>query len=309
MDSKCLSGGIDIYLKSNNGFEKIPIKDLLKRSLSDLYLWDGYKWVKINKFRQYPSFDKRIELILSDGERICCTVGHKFILASGESKSAESISIGDKIKKAAGFPDSAETINVSDKQLTSLAYWFFRGSGNTKEGIIGLQNINNEQRIVVDFLKEFNCESITSTTIDNCPYIKVASKEYLEFTAKYVIGKLPKKRYLSSEFWDLSNTQIKVFINSLFGCVGANKLDVDSVGFNLELDSTIVSDLRIAAMRLGATFTTEIKNNNTYCIWEWGISPSVEVVDIREGKATFFYELAVDSKLDRYALSSVILTT
>ena len=303
--NKCISGSTNIYIKTNDGFEKILVKDLMKRSLSDLYLWDGYKWVKINGFKQISTFGKRIELVLSDGERICCTDDYYWVLTSGWKKQTKDLSIGDKIKKVAGFPDAVATNNITDSQLTSLAYWFFRGSGTVRECNLLLQNINNEQRIIFDSLKDFNCENISYETIGSSTYVKFASRDYFDFVSKYIIGKLPKKRTLSKDFWELSNKQIRVFVNSVLSCVGANR---NSNEFVLEKDSALVSDLRVAANRLGETFITKEKEDGIHCIWKPIPSTSLEISDIKEGKATFFYEISVESNDGVFSLSNGVLS-
>ena len=308
LNTKYLSGETSIFIKTGSEFEKLPVKNLLKKSLSDVYLWNGYKWVKINGFKQIPVQGMRKEISFSDGNKIYCLSTQKLVSSTGEIKSIDELQIGDTVKKIAAFPNNTTNINISDKQLVSIAYWITRGNNSKKECSFALQNVNNEQRVVVDFIKGFSCENVSLNTIDGVPYIQFISGDFIDFVLTYVCGKSIKTKTLTNAFWNLNNNQLKTFLSALINCVDHKKIDTKTETFVFPADnSNFINDLRILTLRLGYTLNTEVKDGVVNCTLIYEPSTSVEISNISAFGSLYFYDVSVDSKDGLFALANGIV--
>jgi ribonucleotide reductase alpha subunit len=73
----------------------LPIKDLVGKNVT---IFDGYKWVENNRFRQIGFDTKFVQIILESGTKLITTYDHKIVLNDKITRvSAKDIKYGDKI--------------------------------------------------------------------------------------------------------------------------------------------------------------------------------------------------------------------
>lgn len=107
----CVTGDTLILTKEGN----IPIKDLVDKEVE---IWNGYEWSKVT-----PKVTGRnqeiLDIELSNGGKLSCTLYHKFVLKDGERVKAEDLKIGDVLEEWDYIVDGKK-IKYSDVYVTSI---------------------------------------------------------------------------------------------------------------------------------------------------------------------------------------------
>jgi hypothetical protein len=86
----CLSGGLEIYVKSQKGVMPMMIKDFAKLDMSTVQLWNGNKWVSVKSITR-SNTKQGLQIELRSGERIGCTHNHIWPTNNGLKKTSELI--------------------------------------------------------------------------------------------------------------------------------------------------------------------------------------------------------------------------
>ena len=94
----CLSGGTEVYVKTNNREFPMSIKDLYRLDPLSIKLWNGEKWTQMVRMSRNPQIHNEIQFTLRNGERICCTPNHKWPTKEGVVETRD-LKVGDILKR------------------------------------------------------------------------------------------------------------------------------------------------------------------------------------------------------------------
>ena len=316
---KCLSGGTWIYVKSQKGVMPMMIKDMVR--LSNVQLWDGEKWVKVVSWSKNERAGKEIELVLRSGERISCTPEHRFPTANG-LKEAKDLDIGDKLQSTV-FPDEGKTpAYLTDDALWLVGLYIAEGS-RSQDCIQIAGHIKEEERWerVQRLCAHYGARctrSITGNKMD----IRVYGKVISAIIDQHVSGSNAKDKGLTTACWQYDNATLNFILHGYLSGDGHFDSQNNRYRLGFTRNYNLERDLRLICARLGysitlnmstvayngvqsPTFRGEIRMIKSD---HWNAKDRNEIVEIRNARCRYTYDIAVDSEPHLFALASGILT-
>jgi DNA modification methylase len=343
--SKCLSGGMVVYAKTQKGEMPTTIKDLVRLDPQTVKLWDGRKWNQVVKFEEHSSMDDRyrksqitrnkryrgkespilgdIEIELRNGERIGCTRSHKWITDKSILVQAENLKIGD-ILMTTILPEPRNPrlpIGLRSEEIG----WFvglYIAEGSLSNGTIQMaSHINEQERFerLYKIAESFDGHCTKHQTSKNGMTININSPILLGLIETYVSGKTAKRKHLNIRCWKRSNGFLKSIIQ---GFLEGDGHQVDSGFWKITITNNdfLIQDLRIICARLEYSLRMRRRKSKIgdteYPCWRGDLyldknrrkTPDSEIVAIRQSRARKFWMISLVEEPHLFALSSGILT-
>jgi len=321
----CLSGGTWLYTRTQKGDMPMMLKDMSRLDPKTVQLWNGEKWTQLLGTSKTPRAGNEIELVLRSGERISCTVTHKFPTNRGLLEASE-IKIGDCLESVL-VPEPENPKNP--KNITLDAAWFaglYIAEGSRSNKCIQIAGHAKEEarwKRLCLIVRDYGGH-ITRTIDGNKMDIRIYGKVLASLLDEFVSGRIAKDKCLSPVCWKYSNKFLMEILNGyLSGDGGWDKLNKRwRIGFTRNYN--LERDLRALAARLGFNLTLKLSNSfmgdrkfpsfrgeirfESESKKHWNQKNKTEVVEIKKARARFFYDVGVEDKPHLFALSSGTLT-
>ncbi|MYD52269.1 MAG: hypothetical protein F4W93_12430 [Dehalococcoidia bacterium] len=319
----CLSGGTQLYAKTQMQEGPTPLKDLARLHPSTVQLWNGERWTQVTAWRRSDSDEPRVELVLRSGERIGCTASHKWPTGRGLLATSD-IRVGDVLQSAI-LPEPAD--RWRPQYLTDALLWLiglFLAEGSRSEDTIQLSLGRHE----LDWLKKIKAaaedvgNSMTHTLSEGKLDVRLYGRVLNAVLYEYISGKTAKNKHFSPRIWRLPNDALRIVIQGyLYGNGhddGGNRRN--RLGFTRNY--ALERDLRVMAARLGATLTLNLamvkmdgrKFPSFRGEWRWSRSghhnekDRAEIIEVRRSRGRTFYDVSVADEPHLFSLASGVLT-
>lgn len=319
----CLSGGTEVYVRSQKGDMPMTIKDMVRLDPSTLKLWNGEKWTEVLGWSKSRRQGTELELVLRSGERIACTPTHQFPTQRGLVAAAE-LQIGDVIQTTY-LPEPE--IPIAPDHLDLDAAWFaglyvaegsrsgetIQISGHTKE-VVRWERL---RRIVESY-----GGSQSLYTVDNTAHMHIRSKMLAAVLDQLVTGRVAQDKGFNPIVWRYSNNWLEELLHGYLDGDGGYDVDNNRWRLGFTRNYNLERDLRVLCARLGfqltlnlatvkyqgrdvPTFRGEIRfeRNNHH-----NVKDRAEVVEIRKARCRYVYDIGVADEPHLFALASGVLT-
>ena len=319
----CLSGGTEVYVRSQKGDMPMTIKDMVRLDPSTLKLWNGEKWTEVLGWSKSRRQGTELELVLRSGERIACTPTHQFPTQRGLVAAAE-LQIGDVIQTTY-LPEPE--IPLAPDHLDLDAAWFaglyvaegsrsgetIQISGHTKE-VVRWERL---RRIVESY-----GGSQSLYTVDNTAHMHIRSKMLAAVLDQLVTGRVAQDKGFNPIVWRYSNNWLEELLHGYLDGDGGYDVDNNRWRLGFTRNYNLERDLRVLCARLGfqltlnlatvkyqgrdvPTFRGEIRfeRNNHH-----NVKDRAEVVEIRKARCRYVYDIGVADEPHLFALASGVLT-
>ena len=318
----CLSGGTWIYARTQKGDMPMMIRDLYRLKPETVKLWTGNKWVQMLGISKSKRIGDEIELVLRSGERISCSINHKFPTNRGIIESKD-IKIGDIIDSCS-LP---EPEIVRDCAIDEDAAWLaglYIAEGSMSEDTIQISGHakESERWVKIQMIAKKYGGYATCTIKDNCMNIRIYGKILRAIIDELVTGKTAKDKAFAPVVWRYSDKFISSIIEGYLS--GDGHWDEPNnrwrIGFTRNYN--LERDLRTACARLGyhltlklstvkyngkdmPTFRGELRKERSGHFNEKNMG---EVVEIRKARCRNLYDLGVEEP-NIFSLASGIITS
>lgn len=317
----CLSGGTNLYVKSQKGVQPMMLKDMVRLDPKTVQLWNGERWVNVLGWVESNDTSEKLEIVLRSGETIGCTGKHKWVLADGAEKTASELKVGDVLMTTTFEDCGTHTPSV----LTSEILWLiglYLAEGSHSNDTIQLSLCSDEEKWLKQIANAIEQVggTMTHTTNGGSLSVRLYSKVFNAILSQYVGGRTSKDKHLNNICWQLPNESIAKILKGYFD--GDGHYDGERVRLGFTRNYALERDLRLAAARLGATLTLKktfsFSNGKKYPSfkgeWRWNAAEHfnrkdrAEITEIRKGRARHYYDVSVDCDNHLFALSSGVLT-
>lgn len=318
----CLSGGNWVYVKSQKGVMPMMIKDLYRLKPETVQLWNGEKWTNLLGMSKSERSGDEIELVLRSGERISCTRNHKFPTSRGLLEASEIVN-GD-ILEMCKLPDND---NPLDCAIGELAGWFaglYIAEGSMAGDTIQISgHIKEEVRWnkIQEFARMYGA-SVTRTISGNKMDVRVYGKIPNAIISELVSGRTAIDKCFSPVCWQYSNKFLDSMLQGYLDGDGHNDVKNNRWRLGFTRNYNLERDLRTVCARLGyklvlkpstvkykeenrPTFKGEIRKVRGE---HWNNKQCGEVIEIRNARCRFVYDIGVEDEPHVFALASGVLT-
>ncbi len=322
----CLSGGAEVYVKSNDREFSISIRDLYRLNPATIKLWNGKKWTQMMRMAKNPQKHNEIQFTLRSGERVCCTPNHRWPTERGIVTTEELIE-GDILKRCS-LPEPEICSNpdyIPDGIGWFVGMYLAEGSRSGKTIQISSHiSENNRYERLKDIAKKYDGTCHKYKTSDNGMTINIHSHILNSIIDMYIGGKIAKNKYLSSLCWQRNNIFLKNILDGYLE--GDGHFDAKNnryrLGFTRNYD--LERSLRTICARLNIFCTIKLAHSKikekTYKTFKGEIKfeksshlnckNGSEIIKIEtdKGGREYFYDIEVEDRPNLFALSSGILT-
>lgn len=316
----CLSGGAWIYAKTQKGVNVMMVRDLFRLDPSTVQLWSGEKWTQLLGMNKSKRSGGELEIVLRSGERISCTLTHKFPTNRGLLQASDLVA-GDTLIRTK-LPDNEDP---KDCAIDIDAAWFaglYIAEGSRSDDCIQIAGHRKEEArwLRVERLAKKFGGSATRTINGNSMSIRVHGKILNAIIDELVTGKTAKDKGFSPIVWKYSDKFIKEMLDGYLS--GDGHLDGNRWRIGFTRNYNLERDLRVACARLGyhlvlnlstvkyngsdsPTFIGEIRMKRS---GHHNEKNTAEIVEIRKSRCREVYDLGVEDDPHVFALASGILT-
>ncbi len=318
----CLSGGAWVYVKSQKGVMPMMIKDLYRLKKESIQLWNGKMWTNLLGMSKSKRRGDEIELVLRSGERISCTQTHKFPTSSGLIEASE-IKIGD-VLETCKLPDNE---NPLDCAIGELAGWFaglYIAEGSMAGDTIQIAgHVKEEARWnkIKEFVKMYGGH-VTRTVDGNKMNVRVYGKIPNAIIQEFVSGRTAIDKCFSTVCWQYSNKFLDSMLQGYLDGDGHNDVKNNRWRLGFTRNYNLERDLRTVCARLGYKLTLNPSNvkykGGTKPIFKGEIRKERsnhlnekqcgEVVEIRNARCRYVYDIGVEDEPHLFSLASGVLT-
>lgn len=321
----CLSGGTQVYARTQKREMPITIKDLSRLDPSTVKLWNGKKWTQLLGISKSQRKGEELELLLRSGERISCTPTHKFPTDRGLLE-AKDIQAGDCLEST-GLPEPQNPKSPSHIGLD--AAWFaglYIAEGSKSQDCIQISgHIKEKDRWTrLSKIAEDYGGYITRTITGNKMDIRLYGKILNSLIEEFVSGRTGKDKCLAPVCWEYDNVFLNEILDGYLSGDGHRDKKNNRWRLGFTRNYNLERDLRVLAARLGLNLTLnmthasigdknyksfrgEIRSEYTFD-GHWNQKKKSEVVEIRKSRARQFYDIGVEDEPHLFALASGILT-
>jgi DNA modification methylase len=323
----CLSGGTEVYVKSNGVDFPISVKDLYRMDPKGVKLWNGSKWTQMMGISRNRQSHNEMQITLRSGERICCTPNHQWPTNRGLLET-KNMKVGD-ILTGCSLPEPDDIFN-SDYIPDSDIGWFVgmylaegSRSGNTIQISSHKKEIKRYERLKI-IAEKYQGFCHKHNISDNGMTINVESDILNAVINMYIGGKVAKNKHLKYRCWRRSNEFLKNILHGyLEGDGHYDKLnDRYRIGFtrNYYLEKSLralCSRLNISCRiklahskikdKIYKTFRGEIRFSKKN---HFNNKSDYEIIDIcrDKGGREYFYDIGVEDDPHLFSLASGVLT-
>ena len=319
----CLSGGTKVYARTQKGDMPMTVKDLYRLDPATVQLWNGAKWTQLLGMSQSSRNADELEITLRSGEKIACTLTHKFPTERGLLTAAE-LQPGDRlIRTTLPQPDAP----LDSQHMTEDAAWFaglYLAEGSRSGSALQIAgHVKETERwervrsIAADY-----GGTVTRTVTGNRMDIRVYGKMLHALVDTFVSGTTAKTKHLNPRCWRYSNAFLYALLQGYLS--GDGHYDEKNTRWRLGFtrNDALASDLRTLAARLDAhlvlnqasaalagkrfpTYRGELRFERS---GHWNQKHTEEIVSIGKARCRVVYDLGVEDEPHVFALASGILT-
>lgn len=319
----CLSGGTWVYARTQKGDMPMTIKDLSRLKPDTVKLWNGTHWTPLLGMSKSKRDGTEIEIVLRSGERISCTLNHKFPTERGLIEAAH-LRLGD-VLETTRLPEP-EPIRFPS-HIEEDAAWFaglYIAEGSRSQDTIQISGHAKEEYRWerVKRIAESYGGSATRTVHGNSMDIRVYSKILNAVLDELVTGRTARDKGFAPVVWRYSNK----FIDSMTRGYLSGDGHWDGKNLRWRLGFTrnynLERDLRTACARLGWFCVLKLAHatykGSKRPIFRGEIrfhrgghhneKPLSQVVEIRKARCRDVYDLGVADQPHTFALASGVLS-
>lgn len=320
----CLSGGTWVYARTPKVEGPVMLKDLARMDHRQVELWNGVRWVRLLGMSKSHRNGEEIEIVLRSGERISCTLNHKFPTERGLLE-AKDIRVGDRLLRCQ-LPEPRDPLD-SSSILDEDAAWlagFYIANGSRSGRAIQLST-HKDKVWIAERLERIAGKfggSSARFVYGNKLVVHLYGKLLHALLDELVSGDTAKNKRFSPKVWRFSNKCLEAALDGYLAGDGFfdERNNRWRLGFcrNYELER----DLRTLCARLGYVLTLkqaftryqdkkipvfrgEIRKTRSSC---WNEQSREEVIEIRKARCREVYDLGVSDPTHLFALASGILT-
>jgi len=298
------------------------IKDLYRLKPETVQLWNGEKWTNLLGMSKSERRGNEIELVLRSGERISCTQTHKFPTSRGLLEVSEIIK-GD-VLETCRLPDNESPLDCA---IGELAGWFaglYIAEGSMAGDTIQISGHVKEYarwNKIQEFAKMYS-GSVTRTVSGNKMDVRVYGKIPNAIISELVSGRTAIDKCFSPVCWQYSNKFLDSMLQGYLDGDGHNDVKNNRWRLGFTRNYNLERDLRTVCARLGyklvlnpstvkykeenrPTFKGEIRKVRGE---HWNNKQCGEVMEIRNARCRFVYDLGVEDDPHVFALASGVLT-
>lgn len=318
----CLSGGAIVYAQVKGRPLAIKVHDLCRAyQPADVKLWNGSAWTQVVWWEPTPRTDGgQVELVLRSGERIGCTLEHRWPTQRG-LVAADDIVVGD-VLETARLPEGEATPEALDDEMVGWFVGLYIAEGSRSERMIQMAGHLNELarfKRLEELAQAFHGTCHVYATGGNAASINLSGNLLHAILDTYVGGRTAKDKHLQPKAWQRSNRFLRAVLDGYLSGDGHQTDDGRwVVGFTA--NDSLASDLRVLAARLGFSArlrrTTHTGFGKEWPGWHGNIvmdptrrrRPDSEVVALDLSRARQFWDIGVADDPHLFALASGVLT-
>ena len=319
----CLSGGTRVYAKSQKGVMPMTVKDLARLKPGTVELWNGDKWTKFLGASRMEGDADRIELELRSGEKIGCTMDHKWPTERGVLRTSE-LQVGDCLIQKR-LPDTEWASDCVDKATNSAwiaGLYLAEGSmsGSTMQFSLHADEHSHEERIRA-FAHAFG-GTCHSHRYGKSMTVCVEGRIPIAIVREFIAGRNAHDKHLRTGTWNRKNTFLDELLRGYLA--GDGHWDAQNNRWRLGFcrNDALAGDLRTLCARLGYRLTLK----QTFATCGGRKFPShrgevrrhqagheneqnrAEIVRIGRSRGRTFYDIGVEDEPHTFALASGVLT-
>lgn len=190
----CVSG--DTLILTKEGY--LPIQDTVGKIIS---VWNGFEFSEVQP-KITGHNQNMLNVTLSDGTELSCTLYHKFVLNNGTEVEAKDLKEGDKLLKYT-FPIIEGDSNIDTKKAYTMGFYSGDGTKNNKR-----MHVYKDKQSLLEY---FDCEYFY--TQENSDISVVVLKEQFE------------KNYVPNASWNINSR-----LNWLAGLLDSDGCNIDLEG-------------------------------------------------------------------------------
>lgn len=331
---KCLSGGVSLYAKTQNGVAHTMIKDLARLDHSTVQLWNGEKWTQVLSITEseHPGPGNQILLVLRSGERIACTPNHVWPTERGEVR-ADALVKGDRLLSCR-LPEPEEVLspeNLPDEEVG----WFigtYLADGSFDRGDSTSIQIASHIDALLPGGRFDRLQKIARTYGGTCAHyqtsdkgitINLHGKVLVAIIGTYLAGETSAKtKHLKPVCWRRSDAFLKALLMGYLEGDGHYDAQNDRWRLGFTRNYYLEQSLRTLCARIGARLVLNpgvgTYNGEDYPLFRGEIRFTVrtngstryptEIMRIERGRARQFWDIAVEDEPHHFALASGVLT-
>lgn len=329
---RCLSGGTSVYARGQTGDKPMVIRDLARLDPSTVKLWDGNKWTQLLGVSRTKRTGTEIMLTLRSGERISCTVDHRFPISDGRVLFANDLKIGDKLRRCQ-LPEPENPVDPT--HLKDDAAWLaglYLAEGckyhgrRTNSGSLLTGHANEHDRWVkVKRIVESYGGSAKLKIKGNIQKITISGRVINAVISQFIVGKSAGDKSFHPSVWQYSNRFIESLMMGYLEGDGGKDVKNNRWRLGFKRNYNLESDIRTACARLGWRLTLSFSTAKNHSTGEEfpafrgeirfsketghsGERDRNEIVKISKATCREVYDLSVADEPNLFSLSSGILT-
>lgn len=320
----CLSGGARVYAKTQKGEMPMTVKDLVRLDPATVKLWNGEKWTQALGWSRSDADGTALEIELSSGERIGCTVGHQWPTQRGLIR-ADDLVVGD-VLETTRLPEPLEPDSpraLPDKFGWLVGLYIAEGSmsGDTIQ-IAGHSEELEHRETALEWLTHDFGASIRSYMDGNKATICIDGPVVLAALRLYVAGRTSRDKGLKVAAWRRTDAFLRHVLNGYVSADAHYDAKNDRYRLGFTRNDRLAADLRTLCARLGLPLRL-----NTTTVSGFGkqwpaykgdlrLSPTAhhnarvdgEIAAIRRSRARQFWDIGVADEPHTFALASGVMT-
>jgi len=320
---KCLSGGTNLYAKTQKGIIVSTLKDLTRLDPETVKLWDGEKWNQVKKFIPQKRNKQPISIELRSGEKINCTPNHKFPTKNNGLKKANELEVGDCLCSKQ-LPNSRKEKEV-DKDFGWFAgYYLAEGSRDSRDRLQFSSHKNEKKlhnklnRIVNKYnysVREYNGGGKAYNTIISSNMLNGLLKDYIS-------GNNAKNKRLKNKMWKQSNTFLDSFLKGYLDGDGHYDKSNNRWRIGFTRNDQLAGNLRVLCARLNYQLRLKpviVKNQDReHKAYQGEIrketknhfnqKDDTEIINISKSNGRKFWDIVLEKEPHKFCLASGVMS-
>ncbi len=321
----CLSGGTQVYVRSQKGDMSMSVKDMARLDPKTLQLWNGERWTRVVRMWESADQGDPIEIELRSGERIGCTPNHLWPTERGLLH-AKDLKVGDRLKRVRlPEPDVPRKPSALDDEDVGwfVGLYLAEGCGGTNALQIA-SHVKETERFerVQRIAQAFDGSASVHHVGGKSATIRVYGRILRAIIEEYIYGKGAHGKHLTNACWRRSNVFLRGLLDGYLHGDGHWEEKNQRWRVNFARNYEFAADLRTLCARLGVslrlrprfatlnerkfpTFRGEIRFTRGGTIYD---KSNEEIVNIGFSKGRKFWDIEVEDEPHTFALASGVLT-
>lgn len=322
---KCLSGGTRVYAKTQKGEMPMTIKDLVRLRPETVKLWNGEKWTQVVSWQETPRPEHVAEVALRSGERIGCTLNHRWPTHRGVVRTDE-LQAGDIITTCSlPEPELPKSPAMLDDEIVGWFVGLYIAEGSKSDTTIQISgHIKETERFerLCQIAEMYHGTCRVHHVGGNNAPIHLYGPILEGILDAYVSGRTAHDKHLDIRCWQRSNRFLRAVLDGYLSGDGHYDAINNRWRIGFTDNTNLVCDLRTLCARLGIRLklvrTKHTMAGRKFDGWRGEIrfensshhnaKYASEVVAIRRSRAMRLYDICVEDDPHLFALASGVLT-